>query len=118
MAGRHEDERHAAGPGAAEIQNLRRYVLLAVDQHRVGAGLGIGQAPTQRFVLAATDDQRLGAGDDEHGARRLGGGDLALKFADRDELLPPAGPQTRVIGKGLVLDDDGGDARGVNCGTT
>jgi hypothetical protein len=35
-----------------------------------------------------------------------------LKFADRHELLPASRAEARVLGKCLVLDDDGGDASG------
>ena len=38
--------------------------------------------------------------------------DLALKFADGNELLPAARAEARVLGKCLVLDDDGRDAGG------
>ena len=83
-----------------------------MDQHRVGAGLGIGRAAAQRFLLTESGDQRLGSRDDEDAAGRFRRRHLALKFADRHELLPATRAEARVLGKSLILDDDGRHASG------
>lgn len=107
IAGGNQHRRRRLRPSPAKSQYFIRRLLFAVDEQCVGPGLHLGLASLNSFRLAETGYQRLRAGDDQRSpARSFRSRQFSLKLADRDQLLPPVGAQTSVLGKSLVLNDD------------
>ena len=111
---RHADERRVGAiPLLRERDDLVRILALRVDEHHVGAGVGVGAAAHQRLFHAPAGDERLGARDHHEIRvllRGLGRADLAGVLFHRRELALHACVEAAALGEDVVLHADRGDA--------